>query len=244
MQNCVPYPVAARELLRTSLLDAACDQLNKRPWANVTMADVARTAGVSRQTLYKQFGSREEFARVLVIRETDRLRSAVERELSAHREDLASALVGVFDVLVQAPADNALVRTVVRGHGAEELLTLLIAGRDRSLVELMIEHLTQLVLTGWPRLDRRAAGALSECLVRLAVGYAVLPDDSFSVGHAPVAAMLGPYVVRLVEDYAAHAESDSLAGQLRANLWTNPGASHRTEACIEASADARSSGPV
>jgi AcrR family transcriptional regulator len=197
--------VAARELLRTSLLDAACDQLNQRRWTNVTMADVAAGAGVSRQTLYKQFGSREEVARALVIREADRLRSAVEKALNAHCEDLAAALVGVFDVLVQAPAENALLRAFLGGQGAEELLALLTAGRDRPLVELMTEHLTQLVLSGWPRLDRAVAGALSECLVRLAAGYTVLPCDAFSVGHAPVAMLLGPYVERLIEDHTAPA---------------------------------------
>jgi AcrR family transcriptional regulator len=200
-----PYHVAARELLRTSLLDAACDQLIARRWTEVTMADVALAAGVSRQTLYKQFGSREELGRVLVTRETDRLLSVVEKAVNVHREDLASALVGAFDVLVQAQADNALARAFVHEHGAGELLALLTAGRGRSLVELVTEHLTQLVLANWPRLDRRVAGALSECLVRLAVGYAVSPNGALSVGHAPVAALLGPYVKRLIEDHTAPA---------------------------------------
>lgn len=204
MQNCVPYPVAARELLRTSLLDAGCDQLNNRQWPDVTMADVALAAGVSRQTLYKQFGSREEFTRILVRRETDRLLSAVEQAVNTH-EDLVSALVSAFDVLVRAPAENALLRAVVHGQGAEELLALLTAGRDRSLVELLSEHLAQLVLTGWPRLDRGVARALSECLVRLSAGYTLLPGGAFSVGHARVAALLGPYVERLIEDHTAPA---------------------------------------
>jgi AcrR family transcriptional regulator len=203
MQRCVPYRVAARELLRNSLLDAGCDQLNRRSWANVAMADVALAAGVSRQTLYKQFGSREEFARVLVIRETDRLLSAVEKAVHARPEDLAGALVGAFDVLVQASTDNALVRAIVHGQGAEELLTLLTAGTDRSLVELMTEQLTQLVLTGWPRLDRGVAAALNECLVRLAAGYSVLPNGAVSAGHASVAALLGPYLNRFIEDHTA-----------------------------------------
>ncbi len=205
MQNGIPYHVAARELLRDSLLDAACDQLNKHRWANVTMAEVALAAGVSRQTLYKQFGSREEFARVLVIREVGRLLSAVESAVSAHCEDLASALVGAFDVLVQAPADNALVRAAAHGQGAEELLAVLTDERGVSLVELMTEHLTQLVVDRWPRLDRRVAGTLGECLVRLAVGYIALPNRASSAKHAPVAALLSPYVDQLVEDYTASA---------------------------------------
>jgi AcrR family transcriptional regulator len=232
MQNGVPYPVAARELLRISLLDAACDQLNTRRWATVTMADIALAAGVSRQTLYKQFGSREEFARALVIRETDRLLSAVESAVSACLDDLESALVGVFDVFVQAPTDNALVRAVVQGEGAEELLALLVAGRDKSLVEVVTEHLAQLVMAGWPRLDKRIAGALSECVVRLAVGYIVLPSRAFSVERAPVAAMLGRYVERLVEDYSAPAESESLGEGIGADLQIDPSTSHLTEARI------------
>ena len=35
------------------------------------MAQIARTAGVSRQTLYNEFGSRPEFAEVYVLREAD-----------------------------------------------------------------------------------------------------------------------------------------------------------------------------
>src|ERR1700683_4995997 len=54
-----PYALAARELLRNTLLDGARDELQRRPWAEITMADIAATAGVSRQTLYKEFGSRE-----------------------------------------------------------------------------------------------------------------------------------------------------------------------------------------
>ena len=69
----VPYSVAARELLRNTLLDAACHELQSRHWADITMADIAVAAGVSRQTLYKEFGSREEFAQVLVMREAERV---------------------------------------------------------------------------------------------------------------------------------------------------------------------------
>ena len=58
-----PYAVAARELLRNTVFEAARHELSTRRWNEVTMADVAAAAGVSRQTLYKEFGSRDEFAR-------------------------------------------------------------------------------------------------------------------------------------------------------------------------------------
>ena len=58
-----PYAVAARALLRDTLLDAARRELEQRAWSEVTMADIALAAGVSRQTLYKEFGSRESSPR-------------------------------------------------------------------------------------------------------------------------------------------------------------------------------------
>ena len=55
------YPVAARRLLHDMLLDAARELLSQRHWPDVTMAEVAGRAGVSRQTLYNEFRSRDDF---------------------------------------------------------------------------------------------------------------------------------------------------------------------------------------
>src|SRR4051812_47333613 len=54
---------------RESLLDAAYTALARRAWSAVRMVDVAAVAGVSRQTLYNEFGSKEGLARALVRRE-------------------------------------------------------------------------------------------------------------------------------------------------------------------------------
>src|SRR5271167_5091543 len=91
-----PYAVAARELLRSTLFDAARDELARRRWNEVTMADIAAAAGVSRQTLYKEFGSREEFARALILREGDRFVAAVEGAMDAHLADPTAALLAAF----------------------------------------------------------------------------------------------------------------------------------------------------
>ena len=46
------------------------------------MVDVAATAGVSRQTLYNEFGSKDGLARALLRRETDAYLHGVERALA------------------------------------------------------------------------------------------------------------------------------------------------------------------
>ncbi len=90
----IPYSLAARELLRNTLLDAARDELESRRWADITMADIAGSAGVSRQTLYKEFGSRDEFAQALVLREAERFLVAVEEAVRAHLDNPATRAVG------------------------------------------------------------------------------------------------------------------------------------------------------
>lgn len=67
---------------RESLLDAAYTALANRAWAAVRMVDVAAAAGVSRQTLYNEFGSKEGLARALVRRETDNYLAGVARALA------------------------------------------------------------------------------------------------------------------------------------------------------------------
>jgi AcrR family transcriptional regulator len=196
-QQRIPYPIAARELLRNTLLDAACEQLHSRRWADVTMADIALAAGVSRQTLYKEFGSRDEFAQVLVMRETDRFLVAVEGAVGAHLEDPANALAAAFDVFLAAAAENPLVHTIVRGDGAEELLALFTT-HGQPLVERATERLTAVMLASWPLVAHDDAELLSECLVRLAISYAALPKGPASMGATSVATLLGPYIEQLV----------------------------------------------
>jgi AcrR family transcriptional regulator len=147
MSATLPYSVAARapptrspQLLRNTLLDAACDELQRRRWADVTMADIALAAGVSRQTLYKEFGSREQFAQALVMREADRFLLSVEHAVTAHLDDPASALAAAFDVFLTAAAENPLVRTIVHGDGAEELLALFTT-HGQPLVQRATERL-------------------------------------------------------------------------------------------------------
>ena len=160
------------------------------------MGDIAATAGVSRQTLYKEFGSREEFAQALVLREADSLLDAVEEAIRDNRREPARALAAAFDVYLTAATENPLMRAVVDGEGASELLTLLTT-HGAPLLERSSARLKALVQAGWPLIRDADADLLSECLVRLAISYAALPRGPASMSAASVARLLGPYVESL-----------------------------------------------
>jgi AcrR family transcriptional regulator len=192
-----PYAEAARELLRETLLDGARDELQQRSWAEITMGDIAAAAGVSRQTLYKEFGSREDFAQAFVMREVNRFLAAVEVAVREHLDDPATALSAAFDVFLTAAAEDPLVRTLLRSEAAHSLLPLLTT-QGQPVVAGATERLSAIILAGWPPVDPADARLLAECLVRLAISYAALPAGPASMTAASVTILLGPYIERVL----------------------------------------------
>lgn len=112
---------------RESLLDAAYTALTDRPWAAVRMVEVAAAAGVSRQTLYNEFGSKEGLARALVRRETDNCLAGVARALSRRapaggvRGDAAGRVVAAAAWTLRTARANPLVRAALTGCWGDRL---------------------------------------------------------------------------------------------------------------------------
>ncbi|MET8974493.1 TetR/AcrR family transcriptional regulator [Streptomyces sp. NPDC004539] len=106
---------------RESLLDAAFAALARRSWSTVRMVDVAAAAGVSRQTLYNEFGSKDGLARALVRREADGYLAGVERAFAAGPGEPGERLVAVAEWTVSAARDNPLVRAMLTGCWSERL---------------------------------------------------------------------------------------------------------------------------
>jgi AcrR family transcriptional regulator len=188
--------VAARELLRETLLDAALDEVRRRPWSEVTMSDVARAAGVSRQTLYKEFGSRDAFVSALTLREADRFLGAVEQAVRANLDDPSRALAAAFGVFMGASAENPLVLAVFRG-GSDELLEL-VTTRGQPLVEYAVDRLAAVMTSAWSQASERDCQLLSECLVRLGISYMTLPEGPSSMTGETIATLFGPYIERVL----------------------------------------------
>ncbi len=188
-----PYPVAARKLLRETLLDAAQELLGGQDWSEITMADIARTAGVSRQTLYKEFGSRDEFAQAFVLREGERFLRAVEGAILGNREDPHFALRSAFTVFLTVAGENALVRSALTGQGAGSILPL-VTTQGEPVVGFATIGLTEIIATGWPQAERADVELLSENLVRLAISYLTLPKGSVEETSEAVTRLLDPFV--------------------------------------------------
>lgn len=116
---------------RESLLDAAYTALARRPWSAVRMVDVAAAAGVSRQTLYNEFGSKEGLARALVRREADGYLVGVDRALATH-SDARERLTATAEWIAALACENALVRAMLTGCWSERLPSPTLSGVPSS----------------------------------------------------------------------------------------------------------------
>ncbi|TWV45915.1 TetR/AcrR family transcriptional regulator [Streptomyces misionensis] len=105
---------------RESLLDAALTALDRRPWPTVRMVEVAAAAGVSRQTLYNEFGGKDGLARALVRRAADGYLAGVERAL-AGTGGTWERLTATAEWTTTAAQGNALVRALLTGCWNERL---------------------------------------------------------------------------------------------------------------------------
>jgi AcrR family transcriptional regulator len=175
------------------LLDATGVVLGERGWPDVTMVAVARAAGVSRQTLYKRFGSRDELAQAYVLREAARLVARVETAITANVDAPRTAVSAAFDVFFEAAADNPLVRAITTGPGADELLEL-VTTRGAPVLTAATDRLAAVMRDSWPRLAARDADLLAEVVVRLAISTAALPGGRAGLTGAALAEVLGPFV--------------------------------------------------
>jgi AcrR family transcriptional regulator len=190
-----PYQEAARELLRQTLFGAARDQLEQRPWSEITMADIAASAGVSRQTLYKEFGNRNEFGLAFVINEGERFLGEVESAVLNHRDDPRAAVGAALELFLRTAAEDSMIRVLLSDDSGGSMLPF-VTTRGAPVLLWATARLAAVIEEGWPQAPKPDVRLLSESLVRLAISYITAPSESPEATATAVADLLGPFIDR------------------------------------------------
>lgn len=188
-----PYPIAARRLLRETLFAAAREELQQRTWSQITMADVAGAAGVSRQTLYKEFGSRDEFGQAFVIHEGERFLDVVEAAVLAHVDDPRAAIGAALEVFLRTAGEDPLVRILLSDDGTGGMLPF-VTTQGMPVVQWATGRLTAVIEEGWPQAPGHRTRLLAESLVRLAISHVTAPAASPDLTATQTGELLGPYI--------------------------------------------------
>jgi len=187
-----PFSQTARRLLRDTVFDAVDDLVRERGWAGTTMADVAAAVGLSRQTLYNEFGSRAALAQAYVLRETERFLLAIEDAVRAHAGSARDALHAGVEVFLSAAADEPFFKAITSSDDGG-LLSFLTT-RGAPVVEIASSRLATLIRELWPQAQRRDVTQFADTVVRLCISHAAAPAASAQEVAATLTRVLGPFL--------------------------------------------------
>jgi AcrR family transcriptional regulator len=191
----VPYAEASRALLRDSILDGMRDLLLSRDWSAITLADVARAAGISRQTIYNEFGSRQGLAYGYALRLADRLVDAVDEAIRGNIGDMYAAFLQGFRAFFTESASDPLVVSLRSGEAKPDLLQLITIDSGPVIMRCS-QRLTTTLAHSWVRASDEDAGVLARAIVRLAMSYVSMPPEAdHDVAH-DLARLMTPFAER------------------------------------------------
>jgi AcrR family transcriptional regulator len=177
---------AATRTTRDLLLDAAADAVLAGGWARARMADVARAAGVSRQTLYYEFGSKDRLAEALSLREAERYAAGAEQARQGHEQSPGEAVRASVEHTLREAAGNPLLKAVLTDD-AGGLLPYLTT-RAEALHAASAQRIAAHLLERWPNLPADDVRGVADVVIRLVVSHLVLPggrpeEVAASIGH-------------------------------------------------------------
>jgi AcrR family transcriptional regulator len=191
----IPYAEASRVLLRDSILDGMREMLLSRDWSSITLSDVARAAGISRQTIYNEFGSRQGLAQGYALRLADRLVDQIEDAIVGNVGDVYAAfLQGFRDFFAESAADP-LVISLLTGGTKPDLLQL-ITTDSGPIITRASQRLTETFMNSWVRASEEDAGVLARAIVRLAMSYVSMPPEADHDVADDLARLMTPFAER------------------------------------------------
>lgn len=191
------FAEASRQLLRSTVLSAVDELAADRPWPSVTMAQIATAAGVSRQTLYNEFGNREELVQAYVLSAAAQFLDEVEREIVHHTGDLSSALTAAFELFLELAGEHPLARALGAATGAEGLQALVSTPAGLPILTGATDRLVRITTDTWPGVNPSDAELICEVIVRLAISHLTMPTDTPAAAARRVYRVLEPFLAGL-----------------------------------------------
>lgn len=181
--------------LRDVILDAMRAELQGKDWSAVTLSDVAATAGVSRQTIYNEFGSRQGLAQGYAMRLADRLVDLVGGAIEDNTGDVHGAFLAGFQAFFTESAADPLVISLLSGAAKPDLLQIITTGSG-PIINHCAARLTEALTAGWPHAEDSDAGVLARAIVRLALSYVSMPPEADHDVAADLARLMTPFAER------------------------------------------------
>ena len=177
---------------RERIVAAAVELTTSSGWASVTMARLAEAAGVSRQTVYNEVGSKPVLAETMILEELARFLRVVEEAFDAEPAELTRAIErAVRDVLTYARANPLLHAVVSATHGADTELLPLLTTNAGSLLGVAKEVISARVAPYAPGIDAAHLDPAIDMVVRVVLSHVMQPSGSPEETGADIAWLAG-----------------------------------------------------
>ncbi len=163
--------------IRERLIQEAWEITCSTGWSDVTMAKLAARAGVSRQTVYNEVGSKPLLGQALVLRELERFLAVVAAELDGH-DDVVEAIRSASEQLLRMAQDNPLLRAVLSSaHGGTNELLPLLTTQSEPVIKAGTAVIDDRVRERYPGLDLSTAEleVALDTIVRLVLSQVMQP---------------------------------------------------------------------
>lgn len=175
------------------MLDALHDLLVDRDWSAITMTHVAKAAGVSRQTVYNEFGSRYGLAQAYALRIAGTFAAHVSAAIEENVDDIHGALYAGFSDFFVRSAEDPIIRSLLAGDANADLLKL-ITTDAAPLITTASNTLTASFTTSWLNLAEVDAVRIARAVTRMALSYVAMPPEGDRDVASDLAEVMGPAI--------------------------------------------------
>ncbi|GHJ44543.1 putative transcriptional regulator, TetR family protein [Catellatospora sp. TT07R-123] len=165
---------AERDTTRAAIVAAARELAVTQGWSTVRMAQVAALAGVSRQTVYNEFGGRSGLADALAQAEVDAFTAGLREVLFGHGGQVRAAIAATVRFALTEARRNALVAAIRSPGGTDPLLAYLTTRAEVVLATAAVP-LLEWVSAYDARLPPDRVAFAVDTVIRLVVSHVVLP---------------------------------------------------------------------
>lgn len=178
-----------------AILDATFAVIGSVGLTKLALEDVATEAGVSRQTVYRHFGSRDGLLSAVIVREEEALLALVDRATEGV-DDLEDAVRLGLAAALRGAEDHPLLQRLLTSE-PEALLPFLTLGSG-PVLSIIGPAIAEVVSRRAPTLAPATLDFLGDAVGRVVVSYAISPRADIDDTAARLAEMVAGYVGSVV----------------------------------------------
>lgn len=171
--------------------------LGAQDWSAVTMSDVAKAAGLSRQTLYSTFGNRQGLAQAYALQLAETFAGEIRDSIERHPGEIDLALREGINGFLRSSSRDPLVRALVTGDIKPDLLRL-VTTEAGPLIERATAVLTPALSQSWMGIHEKQARLAASIIARVGISFISLPPDDPDQLASGLTEVVAPYLKEVV----------------------------------------------